>query len=522
LVEALGVARAYVDSRPTDPKGWLLVAKILQLSQRNDEALTCLEQAVERLPNQPDLLVDYGLSLIASGRRSDALSIASRVEFQTLTTAELNTARGMLFSLCEEPQRALPSFVAALSQRQNSCECLYNYASAQRMLGDLLGAEQSLNRALALNPNHGPSHLMRSDLRHQTEASNHIAALLLALRLPGTRENCIALKFALVKELEDLGRFEESFTALELACRMQRRRMTYDVMQDVATIEQIIQTQTGTEIGGSTGFPTEEPIFVFGLPRSGTTLIAEILASHSEVTSIGESPAFAAEAIRAVRENTGRQVGKSEFVTRVLELNPGILGAAYIAATRPQSGRTLKFVDKTPINYLYAGIIARSLPMAKIVAVARDPMDVCFAMFKTLFTGAYPFSYDLCELGEYYAAWHRLMLHWKAVLGGRLLVVQYEDLVANQVRVTRRILEHCGLEWQESCLEFGKGTRAITTASASQVRRGLYSSSVGKSARYSCFLKGLQNKLELHGVLGAKLDSGAAPFSTGHSCIARG
>ena len=237
---------------------------------------------------------------------------------------------------------------------------------------------------------------------------------------------------------------------------------------------------------------------MLGLPRSGTTLVERILTSHSAVRSGGESPAFPAETIKAVQRLTGQPIDKREFVARSLEIEPRALGEAYLAAARPPLAAGARWVDKQPLNYLYAGLIARALPRARIIALAREPMDSCYAMLKTLFTGAYPFSYDLADLGRYYVAWHRLMRHWQAVLGERLLIVHYEDLVQNQEQVSRRLLAHCGLEWQEACLAFDAQPGAVTSASAVQVRRRLYSTSVGKWRRYERQLAPLARILDAH------------------------
>lgn len=506
LERAASTARAYLDGNPRDAHAWRLLANIHQSSQRIEEAISCAEQAALLAPDRPEFLLEYGLHLVASGRRGDALAVAERLDLVDLPTAELNTARGTLLTYCDEPRRALVSFEAALTQSPDNCECLFNSASAQRMIGDLLGAEESLDRVIFRNPSNGAAHLMRSGLRVQTESRNHISELQAALRRQGHQvENWIALHFALAKELEDLRRFDEAFSALEVGCRLRRKRMQYEVSQDTAVIDRIIEVYTQTAVDYGSGFPTEEPIFVVGLPRSGTTLIAQILGSHSSVRSIGETPALAAESISAVRRGVGRYVGKMEFVTRVLEVKPDALGRSYLEATRPQTGHTARFVDKTPTNYLYAGVISRSLPGAKIVAVARDPMDVCFSMFKTLFTGAYPFSYDLRELGEYYAAWHRLMRHWQEVLGNRLLIVQYEDLIRDQANVTRRLVKHCGLDWEDACLRFNEQGNAVMTASAAQVRRALYSSSVGTSKHYGRRLDFLRSTLEKYQLVDSRL-----------------
>jgi hypothetical protein len=154
------------------------------------------------------------------------------------------------------------------------------------------------------------------------------------------------------------------------------------------------------------------------------------------------------------------------------------MGAHYCRALGEGAGR--RWVDKNPVNFLYLGIIARSLPGARLIHVRRDPRDVCYAMYKTLFRMAYPFSYDLTDLARYFAAYERLMTHWRVLLGDRLLEVQYEDLVANQEPATRRLLDSCGLPWEEACLHFERNEAPCLTASAAQVRQPLYTSSVGR------------------------------------------
>jgi hypothetical protein len=221
-----------------------------------------------------------------------------------------------------------------------------------------------------------------------------------------------------------------------------------------------------------------------------------MLASHPSVLGAGELQAFTTEAVRAVQRRAGRAVGKLEFVDQAAKLEPGALGRAYLEATRPQTGDTAHFVDKQPLHYLYAGLIRRALPQARMIAVVREPIDACFAMYRTLFTGAFPFSYDLKELAAYYAGWHRLMRHWHALLGDALLMVRYEDLVKSPESTARRLLEHCGVTWDPSVLAFDRQRRAVTTASAAQVRRPLYATSVGKWRNYRDALTPLLEALD--------------------------
>jgi tetratricopeptide (TPR) repeat protein len=469
------------------------------------EALECAQHALSLAPGDRDSLLLYGQCLVAHGRRGDARQVAMRIASAPLERADWNDSLGTLLTYCDDPTSALPFYERAVALAPEKTGYRYNLATAQRMTGDLTGAEASLDQVIAAAPDDVQAHYTRADLRTQTGDRNHIEELVRLLDGAVAHPRAVArpheemmLCFAIAKELEDVERYEESFAYLKRGCDLKRRSMIYDVADDVATMDRIVQVHDCPAIGRGAGVDAAEPIFVIGLPRSGTTLVEQILGSHSAVQAAGELQAFPAETMKAVHRDAGRAVEKLEFVQRAWELDPAALGQAYSDATRLATGAKRRLVDKQPLNYLYAGLIARALPAARIVAVARDPMDSCYAMYKSLFTNAYPFSYDLDDLGRYYAAWHRLLRHWQSTLGEQLLIVQYEDLVANQEVQSHRIIEHCRLPWEDACLAFHERRGAVTTASAAQVRRPLYSTSVGKWRRFERQLAPLAQLLRRH------------------------
>ena len=475
------VAQILVRKHPSSPEAWHLLSRIYVRAANFSAACECAAHAVRLSPSAPIFLVHYGQCLVATGQRREALEAAGRAAAMNSTGADCDDALGTSLTFCEEPARALSFFMRAVVLSPHDSNFLYNLATAQRMTGDFLGAETSLNRVIAIRPDDIQAYHTRASLRDQTLEANHIEEMtrLLQRGLRTPLEE-ITLCYSLAKELEDVGCYQKSFDYLKRANDLQRRQFKYDVGDDVALIDRVIQLHDRSAVRVNGGFETDECIFVIGLPRSGTTLVERILASHSDVTAAGELQAFPNEMLKAVRAQAGGAMGRLDFVQRALDVDPAALGRMYINATRPQTGKTPHFVDKLPLNYLHAGLIRRALPRARILALVREPMDSCYAMYKTLFTGAYPFSYDLSELGRYYAAWHRMMRHWRDALGDNLLIVQYEDLVARQEDVSRRILAHCGLEWQDACLAFQNQKSAVTTASAVQVRQAMYSSSIGK------------------------------------------
>jgi Sulfotransferase family len=247
--------------------------------------------------------------------------------------------------------------------------------------------------------------------------------------------------------------------------------------------------------------PSEAPIFIVGLPRSGTTLVDRILGSHSAVFSAGELNHFALCIVDAVRLKSGAaRLPRRELVARSADLDFAAVGRDYLERAHGAAAPGVRFTDKMPLNYLYCGLIRRALPRAKIVHLTRQPLAACYAMYKTLFRDGYPFSYDLGEIGRYYIAYRRLMDHWQAVMPEGIHTVSYEALVADQVGETRKLLDFCDLDWQDSCMDFHRNSSPATTASAVQVRRPLYDTSVSQWRNYAAQLAQLDSQLRAAGI----------------------
>jgi tetratricopeptide (TPR) repeat protein len=435
------------------------------------------------------------------GLRREALTIALQARGLDLEAPQLYDALGSLLTHVEEPALALPYFQDAVQSCPDNIDFRYNLAMAQRMIGAFEDAETNLDKVIAARPADGEAHHARSDLRKQTRERNHISQLEAVLGQQKGQRAAIPVAFALAKELEDLGEHARSFACLRTACNAYRASLRYNVADDVAVLDKLRTTFSSELLERlRSKLDTHECIFITGLPRSGTTLVDRILGSHSDVYSAGELDAFPRVIIDAVSRREGRAVSKLELVECVLKLDFDQIGRAYIDATRPRTGHTPRFTDKMPLNYLYAGLIHAALPQARFVALRRHPMDSCYAMYKTLFAAAYPFTYSLTDLSCYYVAWDRLMRHWERVIGDAWLSVNYEDLVADQERVSRKILADCGLAWQDRCLDFHANSAAVTTASARHVRSPLYADSVGKWRSYARELEPLALYLKAHGI----------------------
>ena len=234
------------------------------------------------------------------------------------------------------------------------------------------------------------------------------------------------------------------------------------------------------------GCDNPEPIFIVGMPRTGTTLVERILAGHSRVYAAGELPNLPLQ-VKRLAGTPSAEVLEEETLRRAPRLDLVRLGECYIDSTRSRTGHTPRFIDKLPLNFMYLGLIRLTLPKAKIICLRRDPMDTCLSNYRQLFATEFKYdhySYDLLDCGRYYLEFDKLMRHWQNVMPGVVHEVQYEDLVAEPERVSRELVAFCELDWEPRCLEFHTQQGSVATPSATQVRQPIYNSSVNRWRRY--------------------------------------
>jgi hypothetical protein len=311
-------------------------------------------------------------------------------------------------------------------------------------------------------------------------------------------KEAIDVSFALGKAYDDIGEYERAFARFAEGNALKRAGVVYDEAKTLAHLQRIAAAFTTGAINACRGLgdTTAAPIFIFGMPRSGSTLIEQILSRHPDVSARGEVDAFEKAAADAV-DADGRRLPLPEMFSR---LSPGQLQAIaqrYLEKMRVEGEGAKRTTDKKPSNFLFAGLIHLALPGARLIHTRRDAIDTCWSCFSQRFADVgMPSAYDLGELGRFYCAYDSLMEHWRRVLPeGAMLTVDYEDVVADLEGQTRRILSHCGLEWNDVCLEFHKSRRQVRTASAGQVNQPLYKNAVGRGRNYERFLAPLMNEL---------------------------
>jgi tetratricopeptide (TPR) repeat protein len=403
-----------------------------------------------------------------------------------------------MYTHCADHHGALRCYQRAVALWPESSEYHFAVSAALIATGDLEAAETHLDQAISLNPRDFDAYRNRATLKKQTKDSNHIDELE-SLHAAGveTPSGQAQICYALAKEYEDLGEDETSFTWLQRGADARKSVLQYKVEEDEAVVERLIEAFDKELLQREDASCSDAgPLFVMGLPRSGTTLVDRILSSHSQVDSLGEINNF----VFALMHTVGQSADKLTLIDLSTKIDFSLLGRRYVDGTRSFGVDGPYLIDKTPLNYLYVGLIRKALPNAKIVHVERNPMDSVYGMYRTLFRAGYPFSYDFDDLGRYYLAYRRLIDHWRDVCGDAVHWLRYEDLVQEQEAESRRLIDYCGLDWEPECLEFHRNRSAVMTASSAQVRRPVYREAMGRWRRYEKQLAPLREFLEENGI----------------------
>jgi len=502
-VEALDLCQELTKRHPKAGRAWKSASQFYLQLGRSELAVSCALKSTQLKYNDPWFSLNYAQTLLTVGDKQKALEVAGIAAAHATEDPALYDNLGTMYSLCDEIETAREYAEKAVTLDPSNARYNSNLAAIYRMLGNIDLAEKHCDTSLALDPSDCTVYFTRSDLRRWSIDNNHVDEMesLLERGVKGWRNQSI-LSYALSKELEDIGDYSRSFSYLKSASDLRRSHTRYSLRGDIAAIQKIIRCFTEQSIASlDNGYGSSEPIFVVGLPRTGTTLVDRILSSHPDVFSAGELNCFATELVKLVRGMTnGKPLSKSETIEASLNVTPSELGQGYIRATRPRTGHTPRFTDKLPLNYLYLGLISAALPNAKIVLLNRNPMAACYAIYRMAFTGIYPFSYDLEELANYYVAFTQLVEHWKSTIPLNVFEVNYEDLVTDTRRTVERLLLYCELDWYERCLSPEDNKTASSTASAVQVRRPIYSSSLEKWKNYKEQLSPLVEVLRANGI----------------------
>ncbi len=475
-----------VSADPKNARAFALLTETALLRGRVDAALVCAARAAEGAPRDAIAHLMLAKARFAHGDLVGALDAAEKAASLPASSPQIDDALGAILGLLGRHQEAERLCRRAVEARPEIAQFHYNLAATLRMLGRLSEAQDHCDRAIACDPGFARAHYIRSDLRTQTSERNNIADLEAAIAAVGSDWRAkVMLHFALAKEFEDLEDDASAFRHVRAGAELQKRYVKSDGAAEIARVDAIIGSQTKDWLDiKREGDRRCNPVFVVGLPRTGTTLVERIVASHSAMTSAGETNVFP-------RLSANRTVDANCDLTEL-----GRSYAAIVERVYETCGK--RFVDKTLQNYLYCGVIHAALPRAKIILVRRDPLDVGWALYKAHFQQGFTFSYDLEELADYCLAYERLAAHWKKALPAEsLLEVAYEDVVRDQEGASRRIIEFLDLPWEDQVLRFHESPAPSATASAFQVRCPIYASSLEKWRRHERALEPFWKRLSL-------------------------
>ncbi|PCI34446.1 MAG: sulfotransferase [Alphaproteobacteria bacterium] len=401
---------------------------------------------------------------------------------------------GTAYTLMGDQTEALTWFDRACEDTDNPMFVM-NRAKCLTFLGAFAEAREALERVLALQPQNTQAHWSLSRLEKAPDDKHVQEMQTLLKRFKPNSPPTTYLNYGLGKEYEDLEMWPEAFQAYAQGAKARRAHITYDEAAEIETFTALqgVFTKEWLEAQGE-GCLDAAPIFIIGQPRTGTTLVERIITARDDIHSAGELQQFGL-AVKRLAGAQGSGMISAETVRAAAEIDPGKLGGIFMESTRSLRSDLPHFVDKLPVNYLYAPLIAAALPNAKIIHVTRDPMDSCFASYKQLFAEAYFHSYDQGEMARHHLRYRRLMDHYRGLLGDRMIEVAYEDVVGDMEGEARRLVTYLGLDWQAASLDFHTQKSAVTTASATQVREKAHSRSVGRWRQFETELT------EMHEIL---------------------
>lgn len=462
-----------------------LATAFMSLDRAND-ALREITEAARRAPRSLEVQVTLGNILSEAGRSDEAIACFERILAVRPDIAPIHGSLGNVLRQTGRIEEAITQYEKALSLAPGYAESHYDLGFAYQVLGEVADAEASFRKALDLDPGCSKAWRALANLRKNSLSDTDLATIDTELESAELTENQRThLEFAVGKCREDRKEYGKSFEHFERGNALRRAAASYSLERDKKVFgntrrvfcEAFFERWTGAGSNDAT------PIFIVGMPRSGTTLVEQILASHSNVFGAGEiSALYKALASRFTLEHG------FDYSAAIGAATPEDLGAVaqrYLDSIRALSSEAVRITDKLPTNFLNLGMISVIFPQATVIHCTRDPRDTCFSIYKHYFGArGHDYAYDLEELGTYYNLYQELMDHWASVLPTPIHEFKYEDVVADTEKSAKALINACGLQWEPACLEFHQSRRPVATISADQVRRPIYSDSVGAWRRH--------------------------------------
>ena len=482
LFKAERLCREYLKRHPKNTEAMRLLALIGAKLQVLDDAEFLLESALEFEPNNFQIRTDYIGILQRRQKFSQALEQARLIQESDPDQNAFKLIYANALAAAGKYDEALELYLKELPNQPRNGTLHMAMGHAFKTIGNQQKAITSYERATKIRDDFGDAYWSLANLKTYKFSNKQIQSMEKAVSDPETNlDDQYHACFALGKALEDKGEFEQSFKYYERGNSLKKTESRYDAkkMTEELTLQMEVCSKSFFQERSGVGSASPDPIFIVGLPRAGSTLLEQILASHSQVEGTLELPNI----LSLVRKLQGRRRVKDrprypDILTTLDNGDYTKFGDQYLNDTAfHRTQNTRFFTDKMPNNFRHVGLIHLVLPNAKIIDARRNPMDCCFSCYKQLFAEGQEFTYNLKDLSQYYKDYVMLMDHWDKVLPGKVHKVNHEDVIDDLETQVKRLLEHCGLPFEEECLEFYKTDRAVRTASSEQVRQPIYQSS---------------------------------------------
>ena len=500
IPEAEHELREHLKRHPTDVAAIRMLAEVAARIGRMGDAEILLSRCVELAPGFTAARQNYAMVLHRQNKPAQAMAEVNRLLADEPGNPGMRNLKAAILGRTGDFEDSIALYKAVLADYPRQPKVWMSLGHALKTAGKTAPSIEAYRRCIELAPEFGEAWWSLANLKTFRFSADEIAIMRTQLeRTDLTNDDRFHFHFSLGKALEDAGEYAESFSHYAAGNALRRKLIRYDADDNEAhvTRSKRLFTREFFAQRAGWGFEAPDPIFVVGLPRSGSTLIEQILASHSQVEGTQELPDITMIA-RVVGNRTTRTEGSAypRALAKFSADEVRALGEKYIAQTRIQRKTAAPFfIDKMPNNFAHVGLIHLILPNAKIVDARRHPMGCCFSCFKQHFARGQNFTYELGEIGRYYRNYVELMAHFDAVLPGRVHRVLYENMVDDTEGEVRRLLAYCGLPFEESVLRFHENQRAVRTASSEQVRQPIFRDGVDQWRHYEPFLAPLENAL---------------------------
>ena len=487
---ALALYNEIIRIDPRQPMAWLSISEIALRANRFREAVGYARNAAVHMRDSGRFngLVELAHHLQDIGETRFATHLIERANWSDVSAhPDYAASLAQCLGLADQHLDALRLVDLALTRHGPTPMLSYTRAMTLRHLGRGEEATAEFQRCLSIAPDYAAAMLMLAGHDAKADAAGQVARIRAALARPHLDDTQhMLLDYALFTQLDAAGDAANAWPALADGMRLKRAMLDYDPAAEQATFDAMTALCDARFVEGADGeAPAHVPVFVFGMPRTGTTVLERLLSNHGRVASAGELDDFHHQLCWEGDVAT-RQSADPRLLDAAPSMDFSAIGGSYVQRTHWRAGKATHLIDKHPRNAIYAGFIRKALPQAKMICLLRDPLDSTLSNLKEPFAGDhYPYSYDALETAAHVVRFREMLAHWDKVMPGAVLTVRYEELVREPERIMRGVLEHCGLPFEAACADLGRNANPSATASSSQVRQPLHTRSIGAWRRYA-------------------------------------